>query len=653
MRFIFIFCLFVTACAHQSPAPESSPSFVYDGHGAQSIPESILEAYAPGPLPQDLTLQLESLLDLRSPSAGIITEDGRTLVFNWNVTGTSHIWLRNLRDGFPVQLTGGAQSARLVGLSPDGENLYFMRDREGDEFFGLYEMPLTGGAAQVIFSEPRVSAGLQHIDPNGRFLYYYANNISPRDYALYRFDLETRESTLLLSEPGFWRLVDKGGDNQLLVLRLKSNTAQEYFLLNEENLSLTPLLGQEEEEDYQVAFGTREEEFLVRTNRFGEFHRLYRYNARDRSFSVVTDDIPHDVTSMRIDNQKQRLLYGYNENGYIRPRARSLPDLSPINLDFLNRDDIENVYWGSTTLNGHYTGVALDVYHSPQETLLIDWRDMSTRPLSLASTPEIDTRGFTRAQLETYETRDGVKIPMLVNRPAHCENTVCPVVVNFHGGPESQQRAGFSPRVQAFVDAGFIYVRPNVRGSRGLGKTWLDSDNGPRRLDVISDIADVGLYIKNNWSRDGVTPRVGVMGGSYGGYSTYMAMTKFAGVYEAGVSSVGMSSLVSFLKNTADYRRALRESEYGSLEHDREALIKLSPITYLDRLKDPLMILHGATDPRVPAGEAVQIKQLMDERGIEGELILFADEGHGIRRRPNQVMGLGHTLRFFREHLMN
>jgi len=148
-----------------------------------------------------------------------------------------------------------------------------------------------------------------------------------------------------------------------------------------------------------------------------------------------------------------------------------------------------------------------------------------------------------------------------------------------------------------------------------------------------------------------VSPKVGVMGGSYGGYATFIAMTKYAGVYDAGVSSVGMSSLVTFLQNTADYRRALRESEYGRLDDDYDALVALSPITYFDRLQDPLMIIHGATDPRVPAGEAVQMKSLMDQKGIAGELLLFADEGHGIRKRENRVLGLGHTLRFFEKYL--
>ena len=141
------------------------------------------------------------------------------------------------------------------------------------------------------------------------------------------------------------------------------------------------------------------------------------------------------------------------------------------------------------------------------------------------------------------------------------------------------------------------------------------------------------------------------MGGSYGGYSTLMAMTRFAGAYDAGVSNVGMSNLVTFLQNTAPYRRILRTSEYGDLEKDREALVKLSPITYIDQLKAPLLIIQGVSDPRVPVGEALQMFESLKKKGIQSDLILFADEGHGSQKRGNQVLEWGHELQFFNKHL--
>ena len=156
-------------------------------------------------------------------------------------------------------------------------------------------------------------------------------------------------------------------------------------------------------------------------------------------------------------------------------------------------------------------------------------------------------------------------------------------------GPEGQATPGFSGYPQLFVNAGFVFAEPNVRGSDGYGKAWLDADNGAKRLDVISDIDDAGKALRARFTRNGKAPKIAITGGSYGGYSVLMGMTMFGGTYDAGVSIVGISNLATFLKNTAPYRRALRISEYGDPEKDAEALKKLSPTTYLDRVKAPLL----------------------------------------------------------------
>jgi dipeptidyl aminopeptidase/acylaminoacyl peptidase len=239
---------------------------------------------------------------------------------------------------------------------------------------------------------------------------------------------------------------------------------------------------------------------------------------------------------------------------------------------------------------------------------------------------------------------------MFVRRPAGCA-APCPVVVEFHGGPEGQATPGFNRYAQLLVDAGFVVVEPNVRGSDGYGKTWFHADDGPRRLDIITDIEDASRFIRKEWAVNGVSPKVAIVGGSYGGYSALMGMTMFAGAYDAGVDIVGISNLLTFLENTAPYRRALRVNEYGDPEKDRDALVRLSPVTYIDRVKAPLLIIQGANDPRVPAGEAIQIHEALTARGIPASLIIFPDEGHGSAKRANQVLELGAMLQFLEQQL--
>lgn len=214
-----------------------------------------------------------------------------------------------------------------------------------------------------------------------------------------------------------------------------------------------------------------------------------------------------------------------------------------------------------------------------------------------------------------------------------------------------QSRPAFIPQFQLFVAEGMIFLEPNVRGSEGYGRKYLDADNAEKRLDVIKDIQTVADFAKTKWAPPGQKAKVGVMGWSYGGYSALYAMTKFAGSYDAGVSLVGMSHLVSFINNTAPSRRALRTPEYGDPEKIKDVMEELSPITHVDKIRDPLLIIQGVSDSRVPVGEALQMHKKMQEKKLAGDLILFADEGHLAQKRSNQVLEIGHTVLFFKKHL--
>ncbi|HEU4533672.1 MAG TPA: prolyl oligopeptidase family serine peptidase, partial [Polyangiaceae bacterium] len=337
------------------------------------------------------------------------------------------------------------------------------------------------------------------------------------------------------------------------------------------------------------------------------------------------------------------------ENGYTRLHALDPRTLRELPAPPLPPGD--HAIAAATSPDGRFTSFNVDPGKGPPTGYVYDWAARKLTQWHAPSAPEVDLTGFAKVSLESYPARDGTQVPMFVRRPPKCDGP-CPVVVSFHGGPEGQSVAGFNARSQLFVDAGFVFAEPNVRGSVGYGKKWEHADDGPKRLDVITDIEDAAKHVRTAWAQGGRAPKVGIFGGSYGGYSTLVGMTMFAGAYDAGVSVVGISNLVSFLENTAPYRRILRVSEYGDPAKDREALVKLSPVSYLDRVKAPLLLIQGLSDPRVPAGEAVQMHRAMRAKGLDSQLIIFPDEGHGAQKRENQVATLGHALRFFQKHLI-
>ena len=646
----------VTVAAIATPLGAQSQGG-YAGHGADSVPREKIVKYAPPPLPSEVSRRIQTMLDVRGAVLGVIAPDGKRLFFTWGITGTPNVWRLDGPKGFPIQMTGGEDPTRLAGVTPDGRTLIVSRDVGGQEDPGLYVQSAGGGPLSLIHHKKKTRAGYAFTTDDSKTIYFSANDIKEDSYAIYRYDLGTKQRELVFDQPGLWSVSDHRSDGGALKLLLSKATgalSREYAEYDVATKTLTPLLGQNEKTEYRAAYGPEPGELFVLTNKLGEFRRLYRWKPGGE-LSPITPEVSMDVSGFDLDDVKARLYLSLNDRGYQRVRVHDARTLAELKVPV--PADAAAVTVGALSRDGRFAVVGVDSGKAPRTSFVIDWQSGNLTEWALATTPEVDVTKFAVAKLESYTARDGTTIPMFVRYPAKCAPEAtdsadpCPIVVEFHGGPEGQATPGFSGFSQLFVDAGFIFAEPNVRGSDGYGKAWLDADNGAKRLDVISDIDDAGKALRARFTRNGKAPKIAITGGSYGGYSVLMGMTMFGGTYDVGASIVGISNLATFLKNTAPYRRALRASEYGDPEKDAEALKKLSPTTYLDRVKAPLIIIQGLDDPRVPAGEAIQLQEALEARGVPSKLILLEGEGHGAARRAGQVLMIGHMLRFLEEHL--
>jgi dipeptidyl aminopeptidase/acylaminoacyl peptidase len=634
----------------------------YSGHGAGSVPAAVVAKHAPPPLERSLTRRIEAMLDVRTPGMGIPAPDGRALYFGWTITGTAQVYRLDAPKGFPLQLTGGEDPTVIRGVTADGRWLVLQRDVGGSEDAGLFLQPAGGGPLTTVLNAPRVRTGFLFASDDGRAIYYTANDVTPDSFAVYRYDIAGATRTTVFADKGLWTVADRLSDGdalQLLLVKVKGSAAREFYDYVPATGALTPLLGIGESVEYTAAYAAQPGELLVVTNKFDDFRRLYRWkigsDTTPASFREIATPAGRDVESLDLDDARRRVYVGINDGGYARLLVLDARTYAPLDLPL--PADAEQVRAGRSTPDGRYVTIGIETGTAPRASYVWDWDRRVLTQWVLPAAPEVDLSRFVPARLAAYAARDGTRIPMFVRFPKGCapdENPAadpCPVVVLFHGGPESQARPGFSPYRQLFVDAGYVLVEPNVRGSDGYGKAWLDADNGARRLDVIGDIDDAGRWVRANWARNGKPPRIGAAGGSYGGYATLVAMTLFAGTFDAGAAIVFMSDLAQFLRNTAPYRRALRISEYGDPERDAEALRRLSPSSYLDRVQGPLLLIQGVNDPRAPVGEAVALHEVLAKRGADSTLILFADEGHGAGKRSNQVQEIGHVLQFFDRNL--
>ncbi len=257
----------------------------------------------------------------------------------------------------------------------------------------------------------------------------------------------------------------------------------------------------------------------------------------------------------------------------------------------------------------------------------------------------VDLLGFVQPRLLEWRARDGVKLSGWLYSPKAATEPQ-PMVFIYHGGPEGQSRPSISSDIQALVASGISVLTPNVRGSTGAGKKFMELDNGPLRVNAVTDIADTSDYVVKAGLAN--PKRLGIMGGSYGGYMVMAGVTEFPKMFAAGVDLYGVVNFASFFKYTQPWMAAISTVEYGDPVKDKVMLARLSPLTNIGMVTTPLLVLHGANDTNVPVIEAEQIVASLKARGVPVGYTLFPDEGHGWRKLPNRVKSTTEIVQFFR-----
>jgi dipeptidyl aminopeptidase/acylaminoacyl peptidase len=277
----------------------------------------------------------------------------------------------------------------------------------------------------------------------------------------------------------------------------------------------------------------------------------------------------------------------------------------------------------------------MSVHNQNSDIWLIDLDSNGVSRLTESSLAGLDPAKFVDPELVRFSSFDGLEVPAFLYRPRGVPSPM-PVIVSVHGGPESQERPGFNGVFQYFIQRGFAVLAPNVRGSTGYGRSYTHLDDVERRLDSVADLRAAWQWLVN--SGVGRRESIAIMGGSYGGFMVLAALVNQPDLWSAGVDIVGIANFVTFLENTGAYRRKLREAEYGNLAEHREFLERISPIHGIDRINAPLMVIHGANDPRVPVGEAEQIVAGLRARDAPVTYMRFEDEGHGLIKLENRLV---------------
>jgi dipeptidyl aminopeptidase/acylaminoacyl peptidase len=383
------------------------------------------------------------------------------------------------------------------------------------------------------------------------------------------------------------------------------------------------------------------------SDRGGEFLELYELDLAKNKWQSLTSSIKWSVEGLAMSPNGRTIAFTTNEGGIsalhlLDTRSRKVRAATGIpkglisGLRYAAKADVLGfTFNGPTRTADAYT-------YDVRRRKLVRWTESEVGGL--------DAKTFVEPELVEFESFDKRKIPAFYYKPAG--KGPHPVIINIHGGPEGQTRPRFSSLTQFLVvEGGFAVVYPNVRGSNGYGKTYLQLDNGFKREDSVKDIGALLDWIESRSELD--AKNVGVLGGSYGGYMVLASLVHFGDRIKAGVDVVGISNFVTFLENTADYRRDLRRVEYGDERDEkmRAHLEKISPLGQVDKIKSALFVAQGANDPRVPASEAEQIVKAVKGAGHDVWFMLAKNEGHGFRKKENRDVFTLLTALFFEKHL--
>ncbi|MBV9040336.1 MAG: S9 family peptidase [Acidimicrobiia bacterium] len=575
---------------------------------------------------------LRDYLEIRTAAPANFSRDGSKVLVQSNLSGTAQLYVIASSGGDLHQITEFDEPVGGAYL-PTRDEVVLSMDAGGNERTQLSVMADDGSNLRPLVHDPEHIHRVGGVTRDGSVLAYASNARNGTDFDVYVVPLASSGSDPRLvfdmggwcqpagfSPDGRWlavsRLTERSGDNDV-------------YLVDVDTREIIHVSPHEDDARFSSPSWLPDSSgFFFSTDQGRDLSAIARYDLAARSWAYVLER--EWDASCTIDWPGRTLMVETNEDG-----ATEIELLDPATLTV--KGEVPLPGRGVAGIGFSRDGARLAYsYTSPVEPGDAWVYDLeSQRTTRLTSSPRgVPADEMVEPELHRFASFDGEQIPVFLYRPRTTEATP-PVVVWVHGGPESQYVPSFNPVIQYLVARGYAVAAPNVRGSTGYGKRFSQLDDRRKRLDSVADLAALHDWLRGTGGVDG--GRAALFGGSYGGYMVLAGLAFQPERWAAGVSVVGISSLKTFLENTAAWRRKFREREYGSLADDADFLLEASPLTHADAIRAPLFLIHGENDPRVPVGEARQIYDLMRAKGIRSELLIYPDEGHGLAKLKNRL----------------
>jgi len=567
---------------------------------------------------------------------------------------TAQLHIVKMPGGARRQITFFADAINEGSFRPrDPNTVVLSHDVGGDEFYQIYRYDLTSSDMTLLTDGKSRNTGMIW-SRDGKWLAFSTTRRNGNDTDIWIVDPSDPKSARMAMkvEGGGWVATDFSKDNARMLVTNEVSANESYLYLVDVATGAATLLTPKRAVPVyysSASFSADDRDIYFTSDEGSEFQQLVRMHLDDRSKQVISREA-WDIEEWAPSEDRGRVSYTTNENGV------SVLHVIDANGKELLRPRVpqgvmSDLRWHP---NGQLIGFNLSSARSPRDVYSIDTTTGALQRWTESETGGLNPERNVEPQLVTMKSFDGTQISAFVYRPDPAKFPGRrPAIVTIHGGPEGQSRPDFLGRNNYWInELGIALIYPNVRGSTGYGKTFLAMDNGYKREDTVKDIGTVINWIKSDPALDG--SRIGIYGGSYGGYMTLATATHYNDQIRAAIDVVGISNFVTFLTNTSGYRRDLRRVEYGDERDPKMAafLQQISPLTSASKIKKPLFVVAGFNDPRVPWTEGQQMVQTVRANGAPVWWLMAKDEGHGFDKRTNQDFQFMAMVMFWQQYLL-
>lgn len=579
--------------------------------------------------------------------------DGSKILVSSDETGVFNAYAIPVKGGKPVRLTDSKVSAvRVIGYFPDDERFLYTSDQGGDEQTHLYVQSPDGSVRDLTPGE-KVKAQFMGWSRDDKSFFFATNERDPSAFDVYEMTLDGYERTLLFKNEGGYFPGEVSPDRRYVTLAKAQTTADSDIHLHDRTTGETTLLTPDDPAGSEVAneaqtFSPDGKSLYYTTDKGSEFSYLMRYDlATGQRTEVLRPE--WDVVGASFTDDGRYFGVAINNDARTEVRLFESAGMRPLALPAMPDADITGVRFSPDSSQMAFYAES----SAPRNLFVRHMASGEVRQLTQALNPAIDPAHLVEGRVVRFKSYDGVEIPGILYKPHGASPTnKVPALVSVHGGPGGQSRIGYSGLVQFLTNHGYAVYAINNRGSSGYGKTFFKMDDRKHGSADLDDcVASKKMLAGTGW----IAPdRIGIMGGSYGGYMVLAALAFRPTEFAVGVNLYGVSNWVRTLQSIPAWWGPMRESlfkEMGNPETDLEYLRRISPLFHAEKIERPLIVLQGANDPRVLKVESDEIVEAVRKKGVPVEYILFENEGHGFSRKETQEKAYEATLQFLDKHL--